>query len=94
MSKKTSQKSNNFVYEPTTKLPKLGKIKTEWDLKAHYYSSEKDPQIESDINAYERSVARFAKKFSQSNFTTSRTKLLDGLNEYETLHKKSKVSKL
>ena len=46
MSKTTSSKVASFKYHTTTKLPKLKKVKTKWNLAGHYYKSENDPQIE------------------------------------------------
>lgn len=74
-----------FKYTPQTTLPKLGTIKTEWDLKNLYYTSERDPRIEADIKATERAYKKFAKKWSQSDFTASAAKLAAALTEYETL---------
>ena len=57
------KKQNVFKYTPALKLPKLRKIRTEWDLKKHYYTSEKDPQIEKDVRTAERAYLNFGKKY-------------------------------
>lgn len=83
MSKK-QKKTGKFAYTPTNTLPKLGKIKTTWDLKKHYYTSEKDPQIEKDLQKTERALIAFAKKFKNSDFTTNAKTLRAA---YDTLAK-------
>ncbi len=72
-------KSQNFKYTPTSVLPALKTIKTEWDLKTHYYKSENDPQIEKDILAYELGVSSFVKKYAKKDFTSSAAKLFPAL---------------
>lgn len=84
MSKQQKNKTT-FKYKTTQKLPKLGKIKTEWDLKKHYYKSEKDPQIEKDIKKTERAFAAFAKKYRSKKFTTSVPLLLKALKDLEKI---------
>lgn len=83
--KKQTIKTKTFAYTPTQNLPKLGKIKTVWDLAHHYYSSEKDPQIEKDVIKTEKAYAAFAKKYKGKDFTSTAGKLLAALNEYEKL---------
>ena len=85
MSKKQKNTQKSFKYTPTLELPKLGKIKDEWDLKNLYYTSEKDPQIEKDIAATERSYKGFAKKYRGKDFTSTAKKLLAALTESEAL---------
>lgn len=82
---KNQKKTTRFVYTPTQKLPKLGKIKTEWDLKKHYYSSENDPQIEKDAQKVEQVYRAFAKKYKNKDFTSSAKKLLTAYKDYEKL---------
>lgn len=81
----SKEKSTKYKYTPTQTLPKLGKIKTEWDLKKHYYTSEKDPQIEKDLKKAERAYEAFAKKYQGKNFTKSAQQLLAALRDYEAL---------
>jgi len=85
MSKKQKNTQKSFKYTPTLELPKLGKIKDEWDLKNLYYTSEKDPQIEKDIAATERAYKAFAKKYRGKDFTSTAKKLLAALTESEAL---------
>lgn len=87
MSKNTStgKKAKQFSYTPTNELPPLGKIKTEWDLKGHYYKSENDPQIEKDAKKYERAIRAFVKRYKHSNFTSSAKKLLTALKDNEKI---------
>ena len=85
MSKKPKNTPKSFSYTPENDLPKLGKIKTEWDLKNLYYTSEKDPQIEKDIRATERAYKAFAKKYRGKDFTSTAKKLLRALADYELL---------
>ncbi len=60
-------------------------MKLEWDLKKHYYKSEKDPQIEKDLKKSERAFKRFVQKYKNSQFTSSASKLLNSLKDYEKL---------
>ena len=85
MSKNQKQTQNVFKYTPTTALPKLGKIKDQWDLKNLYYTSEKDPQIEKDIIATERAYKAFAQKYRGKDFTSTAKKLFAALSESEKL---------
>ena len=70
MSKKQPTASK-FSYQPVTPLPKLSTIKEEWDLKRHYYKSEKDPRIEKDIVEAETAITAFAKKYRSGTWTKS-----------------------
>ena len=74
-----------FKYKATRDLPKLGKIKTEWDLKNLYYKSEKDPQIEADIKATETAYRAFINKWKGKDFTSDPKMLEKALAEKETL---------
>ncbi len=88
MSKKTSTRSvskKSFQYKPTSDLPTLGKIQTEWNLKSHYYKSENDPQIEKDASKYEKAVRAFVKKYKKVDFTSSANKLRIALEENEKI---------
>lgn len=82
MSKKQKTGNTKFHYTPHNELPKI-KIKTEWDLKKHYYTSEKDPQIEKDTKAAEQSYEVIAKKFKGKDFTSTAKKLFDALEYWE-----------
>ena len=84
MSKKPA-KSSKFNYTTINPLPKLGKIKTEWDLKKHYYTSEKDPQIEKDLKKTEAAYRRFAARYKKSAFTTNAKLLRKALEELNAL---------
>ena len=82
--KSKKPKQPTFNYTPTAILPTLT-LKTEWDLKKHYYSSETDPQIEIDIKAVEASYAAFAKKFAVKDFTSTPEKLAAALKAEDDL---------
>jgi len=82
MAKKSAK---NFSYTPEIKLPKLKKIKAEWDLKNLFYTSEKDPQIEKDLQKTERAYAAFEKKHRGKDFVSSNSRLLKALTEYVAL---------
>lgn len=82
-----------FKYQTTAQLPKLKRIKNEWDLKAHYYKSEKDPQIEKDLKKAEAAYDAFAKKYSGKQFTVSASALAGALREYEKLAAMPEASK-
>jgi oligoendopeptidase F len=60
----------------------MKKTKTSWNLSL-YYKNEKDPQIEEDIRAIEKSCANFEKKYRNAEFTLSVPKLLKALGDYE-----------
>lgn len=85
MSKKLKKSKKSFNYTPQNTLPKLGKIKTEWDLKNLYYKSEKDPQIEADLKKAEKAYKTFATKWRKKDFTASSKVLFTALREYEAL---------
>lgn len=85
MSKNQKKTKTGFKYTPQQPLPKLGRVKDEWDLKGLYYKSEKDPQIEKDIRTTERAYSAFAKKYRGKDFTSSSTKLLQALEDCEKL---------
>lgn len=85
MSKKLKKGGKNFKYTPTQALPKLGKVKTEWDLKGLYYKNEKDPQIEKDIQMVEKAYLAFARKWKKNDFISSAKNLAKALTEYEAL---------
>lgn len=78
-------KNSSFKYTQQTDLPKLKAIKTEWDLKTHYYKSENDPQIEADILSIEKTYRDFAKKFAGKDFTSTPDKLLTALKAQDSL---------
>ena len=67
------------------KRKRLTGIKTAWDLKRHYYESEHDPRIESDVRSAERAYKAFAKKYRGSAFTETAPQLLRALKAYESL---------
>jgi len=94
MSKKTSTKAKNFHFKPSSNIPPLGPIQTNWNLKEHYYTSETDPQIEKDAIGYERKVKAFVKKYQTSDFTASSAKLLAALMSYEALENLTEGSKV
>ena len=85
MSKKP-KKTSKFSYTPTLELPKLKKVKTEWDLKKHYYKSTKDPQIEKDLKKTEKAFAAFAKRYRKAKFTTSVPVLVRALKDLEKIN--------
>ena len=85
MSKKQKKATSGINYTPENKLPKLEKIKTQWDLKNLYYKSENDPQIEKDIVIAEKAYKAFAKKYKGKDFTSTSKRLLRALQESDTL---------
>lgn len=84
MSKK-SKSDKSFKYTPTTELPKLNSIKTEWDLTSHYYKNENDPQIEKDAATYEKAHRKFIKKYKNADFTASADSMLEALQDNDVL---------
>lgn len=93
MSKK-AKSSSKFTYTAVSAPNNVPKIKTEWDLKKHYYTSDKDPQIEADAAAYEAVVLKFCKKYRNSDFTASAASLKAALSEYEVLAGNALASKI
>ena len=83
--KKNREEGPSSSYVPSQKLPKLKRIKTEWNLKGHYYTSDKDPQIEKDLRTIEAAYISFAKKYRGKDFTGSAESLKRALADYETL---------
>jgi len=75
------------------KLPPLGKIQTKWNLKKHFYTSERDPQIEKDVQKAERTARTFAKKYAGKDFTATPQKLSNALKDYEKLQKMPEMAK-
>lgn len=78
-------KKSDFNYTVENTLPPLATIKTEWDLKTHYYTSETDPQIENDVVAIESIYRAFAKKYAGKDFVSSPEKLAAALKAYDAL---------
>lgn len=66
-------------------LPRLNKIKKEWQLNKLFYKSATDPQIERDLKQTEQAYKRFAKKYRAENFTNSIDNLHKALLEYDSL---------
>lgn len=85
MSKKPKNMQKSFKYVAEGALPKLAKIKHDWDLQGLYYTSEHDPQIEKDLKKTERAYRAFAKKYQDSDFTSSAKKLRAALDDFEAL---------
>lgn len=85
MTSKKLNKKKSFKYEPTFLLPKLNTIKTEWDLKKHFYKNENDTQIEKDLVDCEVAYAKFVKKYHTKDFVSSAKKLKQSLDDYMTL---------
>ncbi|MCA9361059.1 hypothetical protein KC845_00725 [Candidatus Kaiserbacteria bacterium] len=84
----------NFKDREEKGLPKLGKIETNWNLKKHFYKSDKDPQIKQDELDYQKAIAKFRKEFYGKQFTTSTEKLLKALTKYENLINKFQADKI
>lgn len=93
MSKKLKTASK-FSYNTSESLPRLKTIKTEWDLKQHYYKSAKDPQISLDAAAYEKAVSYFVKKYTKKDFTATPKLLATALKDYEHLSENPLADKI
>lgn len=93
MTSKKTKTNESFRYTPTTKLPALSHIKTEWDLEALYYKDENDPKIEADLKAAEKAFITFAKKWRKRPFTTEVSDLVTSLTEFETLTGMPEISR-
>jgi oligoendopeptidase F len=84
-SKKPVKNSKKFIYTPTKTLTAIPDIKTTWDLKNLFYTSEKDPRIESDISTFEEAVTKFVKKYSSGTWTKSLKTIHTALKDYAAL---------
>lgn len=63
-------------------------MKTTWDLENLYYKSLDDPQIEKDVEAYEKAQEDFAKKYSEDkSFLTDPKALAEALSSIEEISK-------
>lgn len=69
----------------TNTLPKRPRIRTTWDLKGLYYTSEHDPRIEKDIQKVERAYEQFARTYRSADFTSSPARLKKALQDMERL---------
>ncbi len=85
MTSKKKIKVNTFSYQPHTDLPKLATYKTEWDLRRHYYRSEKDERIEQDITTTETALLKFAKKYRSGAWQKTIKSILPALRDYVAL---------
>ncbi len=69
------------------------KIKTQWDLNGLFYKSLKDPRLMRDVEAGDKAVAVFVKKYQKDkSWLTSPKRLAQALLAYEALILKSKSS--
>ncbi len=93
MLKKQKNKTEAFNYIPQNKLPKLGAVKHNWDLKKLYYTSENDPRIEKDIATAEKAYKTFAKKYRNKDFTSTSRKLLKVLQDSDKLNEMTEARK-
>ncbi len=64
----------------------MEKFKTEWNL-GLLYKSDKDPQIEKDMQAIEKACTDFEKKYRNKNFTATPQTLLQALKAHDELEK-------
>lgn len=85
MSKKLKQKTPEFTYSPTQKLPKLKRIQTTWDLPGLFYKSPTDKQLLADVDTAEKKYLAFAKKYARRDFTKTDVALLKSLHDYRAL---------
>ncbi len=80
-----SRKKVTFSYTPTGIRPTRTGSRTEWDLAALFYKSERDPQLERDVTATETGYQAFAKKYATKDFAGSAKQLFNTLKEYHDL---------
>lgn len=83
--KNTKATAAKLYYSSVLELTPLSNIKTEWDLKRHYYKSETDPRIEEDILVIEVAYKAFAKKYAGKDYTSTPEKLAVALLSYDSL---------
>lgn len=94
MSKRQKKRSNKkLAYTPRQPLPRLGSLKTKWDLAGLYYKSAADPAIERDIQAAETACKQFESKWRKKDFTDNPKILQRALTEYEALAGMSAAAK-
>jgi oligoendopeptidase F len=82
---KPTKKGAKFSYNTTQELPKLKKIKTEWDLKNLFYKSLTDPKIEEVVAEVEKQYRQFAKKYKTLSYVTTDAALIKSLIDYKKL---------
>lgn len=85
MQRRKEKNNRRFRYTPGQSLPRLPRIKTEWDLSGLYYKNERDPRIEQDLAAAEAAYEAFARKWRTKDFIRSERTLFAALTEYEAL---------
>jgi oligoendopeptidase F len=93
MSKSKKASNNTFRYTPTNQLPKLGKVKTEWNLKGLYYRSETAQAYQEDIAYAKKTYRAFVNRWSKKDFTSSATQLAAALTDYEKLQADARLTK-
>lgn len=97
MSKKiltNKEDKKNFVYKPSAAMPILAEVKTEWNLKDHYYKSDNDSKVEVDAKIYESKARAFVKKYNKVDFTATEEGLFKALQDYESLAEMPEASRV
>ena len=77
--------SSKLHYETEQNLPNIKKVKTEWNLKKHYYKNENDPQIELDIKKTESAYTAFNKKYASGAWTKQTESIIKAVRDYLAL---------
>ncbi len=91
--KKGTPNKTVFSYTPQNELPPLAPLTYEWDLKALFYASERDPRIEKDVLAAIAAYHAFAKKYRNANFTSNLNVLVRALRDYVQLVEMPELSR-
>ena len=78
-------RKNSFKYQAEQSLSKI-KVKVNWDLKAWFYKSETDDQIEKDIKRVEKAYAAFVKKYQDGSWKKDTQTTLAAIKAYLKLH--------
>jgi oligoendopeptidase F len=90
---KKPRNSKPFSYQASQSLPKLGAVKTQWELAKLYYTSEQAKPFHNDVAHAKATYQRFVKRWSTRNFTSSATQLANALADYNTLMADPRLSK-
>ena len=84
-SKKKPKNSKHFSFTGTRALPKLTNVQSDWNLKKHFYTSERDARIETDIQKTEQAIRVFAKRYKNGAWTKSLKTILGAVRDYVAL---------
>lgn len=88
-----SSRTQSLAFVPPAPLPKLGTIKTDWDLKKLYYASEQAAAYHADVAYTVKTYQQFVKRWGTREFTSTPETLADILSEYAALEGDARLTK-